>query len=1528
MYKTKRTLLSIGVAISLASASTHALAENVVIEVENYDNVGGTFNDNQPNPVTIYSVNGKQGINFVNAGDYVDYNINVVGGEYSVEYLVGTSMQSGAAIELLINDNGNWVSQGTVAVPFGSWDDFQPLSPANTIMLPSGASTIRLLATGSDWQWNMESFSLTAISVPDPDPEPETPVDDVVVNLENFTTTGKTGAAVGGDSIVGFGPTNEGINFNTSGDYADYSVTFTDAGTYNLKLAAGSPMSGQIGAEVLLNGSVVASSELSATAGWDNFEDFDLDGDVVIPSAGTYTFRLRSFGSTAWQWNADTLTFVHSSTDNGNGSDVAVTGVMVNPASASLNIGQSQNITATVTPANATNKAVTFESLDTSIATVNANGMVTAVSNGQAIIRVTTADGFYVATSNINVLADGVAVTGVSVNPTNTTLTVGQSQTVTATISPIDASNNNVSFSSSNTSVASVNANGVITAVNAGQATITVTTEDGSFTAQTNVTVTPDSVAVTGVSITPASTTLVVGQSQNATATVAPSNASNTNVAFSSSNTSVATVNANGVITAVNAGQAMITVTTSDGNFTAQTNVTVNPGGGGTDPEPGEGEFVHNGNGLLWGRVDGATNFAGNAGYTADSPNYKVTTDLLETDDAIDPNSTEVFRGQIYDADGHISFYENIDDSVRLYIDGNLVLSNDSWENSSQTADLQLSPGTHDFELRLGNADGGSGAVSGIGFGIDTDGGTNFVHPSTLSQNIFTSSGLVVVDPKLPPDCELLIQLEDFDATGTTGRVASDPNDGFVVGDTGTNVGWVTNGDYGDYNNVYLEAGTYRSFISVTTPETGSFGARIDINGETASWGYFDSTGGWSIAARNELYGGEFVIETAGNHNLRVEAVGGSDWQWSGDYVCLAKVSDNTARTPAIYDPADHFVAEVNGPSTGLQYLKAPVSIPAANKLLKSDVWYTYPQNRDFYDEDNGGQPGDYADFGATGSFWGHPPESEFYDETVIMDWAVNIVDKYQSEGLEYTARGEFDWGYGWFTEYTTSPQSHYVQTLDDRNVRMTFMGYLSHNGHNNNWLSNHSPAFVPFMKSQVDQLLKANPDKLMFDTQTNSTRATDMRTFGGDFSPYAMQNFRIWLDKKYSSNELAAMGINNINTFDYKQHLLDAGVTHTSFSNGADRVEGNIPMLEDFLYFNRDVWNQKFAEVLSYIRQTHPNIEIGASTQLFESRGYIFNENITFLSGELNLGAKTSISELPTNILVHLKGAQAIDKPLAYAPYPWEFEELRVQDAPRFGRGWVAQAYAYGGLFSIPANVWVGGDVWTWSPGADNYRDIYQFVRAQENLLDDYTSYAKVGLVHAMYSSMKAGFIDGGNQVQSSVKLLTEDNINFDMLVFGDAGYPVVPRDEDFDNFDHIFYDGDLNYLTTEQKAVLDAQGSKVRHIGQRLTIADLAITVSINGTASNDIVSAVSRIHETNASAPYVVHLVNRPFAGGVTPTLNGVEVAIPASYFPQGVTSAKLHLPNGTSTDLDLTTNANGDVIVPVNNLEVWGILELGH
>lgn len=82
-----------------------------------------------------------------------------------------------------------------------------------------------------------------------------------------------------------------------------------------------------------------------------------------------------------------------------------------------------------------------------------------------------------------------IAVTGVSLDKHTTSIVEGGTDTLTATVSPSNATNKTVSWSSGNTSVATVS-NGVVTAVSAGTAVITVTTADGGYTDTCAVTVT------------------------------------------------------------------------------------------------------------------------------------------------------------------------------------------------------------------------------------------------------------------------------------------------------------------------------------------------------------------------------------------------------------------------------------------------------------------------------------------------------------------------------------------------------------------------------------------------------------------------------------------------------------------------------------------------------------------------------------------------------------------------------------------------------------------------------------------------------------------------------------------------------------------------------------------------------------------------------------------------------------------------------------------------------------------------------
>ena len=177
------------------------------------------------------------------------------------------------------------------------------------------------------------------------------------------------------------------------------------------------------------------------------------------------------------------------------------------------------------------------------------------------------------ASATLTINTPPVHVTGVTLNKSETTMLVGGTETLTATVAPANADNKNVTWTTSNANVATVN-NGVVTGVGAGTATITVTTVDGNKTASCVVTVNAVPVDVTGVTLTPTTLNMKVGGTATLTAAVQPENATNQSVTWTTSNASVVTVNS-GVVMAVGEGTATVTVAAADGRYTANCTITV-----------------------------------------------------------------------------------------------------------------------------------------------------------------------------------------------------------------------------------------------------------------------------------------------------------------------------------------------------------------------------------------------------------------------------------------------------------------------------------------------------------------------------------------------------------------------------------------------------------------------------------------------------------------------------------------------------------------------------------------------------------------------------------------------------------------------------------------------------------------------------------------------------------------------------------------------------------------------------------------
>ena len=246
-------------------------------------------------------------------------------------------------------------------------------------------------------------------------------------------------------------------------------------------------------------------------------------------------------------------------------SIVSVTGVKLSATVAELTIGNSKQLTAAISPTNATNKGVTWSSSNTNVASVSSSGVVVAKGEGTATITVKTDDGGYTAACTIRVSKPSpsvVAVTGVKLSAIGIELPVGGSKRLSATITPSNATNKGVTWSSDNTSVAAVNASGLITAKGEGTATVTVRTDDGGYTATCKITVVPVT-APEKVEISVSADSLKYKETTKVNVSELPVGYT---VQYSSSDESIAKVDSNGNIKAVGKGTATITVKVIDPN--------------------------------------------------------------------------------------------------------------------------------------------------------------------------------------------------------------------------------------------------------------------------------------------------------------------------------------------------------------------------------------------------------------------------------------------------------------------------------------------------------------------------------------------------------------------------------------------------------------------------------------------------------------------------------------------------------------------------------------------------------------------------------------------------------------------------------------------------------------------------------------------------------------------------------------------------------------------------------------------------
>jgi uncharacterized protein YjdB len=236
----------------------------------------------------------------------------------------------------------------------------------------------------------------------------------------------------------------------------------------------------------------------------------------------------------------------------------------------SMVVGDKQLLSATVLPTTTTEQTLTYQSSNEKVATINELGRITAESVGKAKITVKCGaieNSFQLTVKKTN----DIAVTDIEIGNYEEEMEVDNTQTISATVKPSNATDTTISYASSDTSVATVLSSGEVKGIGSGTVTITVKAVDISKNIQITV-----KVATAKIEVNNTYVVLKPDEEFQLKASVQPSNATQS-MTYKSADKDIASVSSNGTITAKSIGTTSILV--SNGDLSTAVTVIVNKSG-------------------------------------------------------------------------------------------------------------------------------------------------------------------------------------------------------------------------------------------------------------------------------------------------------------------------------------------------------------------------------------------------------------------------------------------------------------------------------------------------------------------------------------------------------------------------------------------------------------------------------------------------------------------------------------------------------------------------------------------------------------------------------------------------------------------------------------------------------------------------------------------------------------------------------------------------------------------------------------
>lgn len=271
-----------------------------------------------------------------------------------------------------------------------------------------------------------------------------------------WTSSNESVAMVGNGRVVGLSAGTTTITATASnGKTATCTVTVTSAVLVNSLSFDVTAATIKVNESIVLNPYFYPANSTDKTLTWTTSNSsvarVDTYGRVTGVATGTATITATTANGKTTKCTITVAT--------------AATKITLNTSSTTVAIGDYVDLSATISPSNATDKTVTWYSSNSSVARVDNYGRVTGVASGSATITAESSNGL---TANCSITVSNNYITSISINSSQKSITLqpGNSTTIYVTTYPNNVSSSYLTWTSSNPNVATVDSYGKVTAVN------------------------------------------------------------------------------------------------------------------------------------------------------------------------------------------------------------------------------------------------------------------------------------------------------------------------------------------------------------------------------------------------------------------------------------------------------------------------------------------------------------------------------------------------------------------------------------------------------------------------------------------------------------------------------------------------------------------------------------------------------------------------------------------------------------------------------------------------------------------------------------------------------------------------------------------------------------------------------------------------------------------------------------------------------------------------------------------------------